>query len=270
MNIQNINDKTKIFIRSTHGASIHFIGAVIWCLITDSKIVLKEKDKALFESTQINKFHNFEKFWHYGEYQNKFQNYTLETINLEESIHWMKKEVEFYPCKFDHYVAFIHAINPDSVMLAFENTRLINITYTEDDFDQMSFNWLIKTGLNNKLALKRNLVNVQNTYNKLKDINPDVLDSSTDLKFLTYINKLSANRGRAKLTNFQFAHHYPHFDIKFSDIMSGELVNQLTDLISFIGIDVSQERKDSVIKLINDYVAAQTLVPWKLDINDYK
>jgi hypothetical protein len=266
------NDKTKFFIRATSGSSMHFIGAVIWSLITNQIIVLTEKNKALIESRKMNQYHNFVKFWDYSTNQQNHMQHTETDIDLEESIQFFKNSIEFYDSPYPAYVVFTHAKNPDPQIMAFTNTKLINITFTDYDYDQQAYNWLIKTGINQKDVLKRHLQRFQNKFNKLKNITIDSipLDSPQHHRLLTYIYKFATVEHKQKFMNAAFSDSYPQFNIKFSDITNGKFADQLDDLINFIGIETSQKRKDETIAMINEYASAQTAVPWTLDINDYE
>ena len=113
------------------------------------------------------------------------------------------------------------------------------------------------------------LTRVQTKHQKLKNIPHNSIDISTDLKLVTYIQKYS------KVNNEHFnkpviSDSYDVYNINFSDIANKNLIGQLDELIEFLDIEVSAERKAAAIQMINEYADAQTVVPWKLNLEDYE
>jgi len=212
--------------------------------------------------------HNWNTQW-----TDDYRYHTSLDAELESSIAWVKEHFEFYPTEREFYVVHTHAVNPDPLMLAFDNTRLINIDFDDSHRTQMAYNWITKSlFLHNQYSLlKRWLTRIQQEMKKLTDLDPDSLNETSDLQLLTYINQTGMIRMR---TNFK-AHtcHESYkdrvFTIQFSDILDKKIAGQLDSLIEFLGITVTQEKKATAIKMINTYADSQTTAPWQLDLDTY-
>lgn len=264
MDTKNLNNKSKIFVRYPPGASGHFISCLILSLVKYIRIY--ETHRCHRNINDINQGHDFRTQW-----TDKFKNYTNTAIDLDASVKWIKNNFRFYPTDDKLYVVHTHVINPSPLMLAFDNTKLVNICITDNDLDQICFNWVTKSVYlypEQWKLINNMLTRVQTKHQKLKNIPHNSIDISTDLKLVTYIQKYS------KVNNEHFnkpviSDSYDVYNINFSDIANKNLIGQLDELIEFLDIEVSAERKAAAIQMINEYADAQTVVPWKLNLEDY-
>jgi len=254
-------DSLKIFVRYPGGAGGHFIAVMILSLIKDFEI--KEKHRGHSNIDDINCGHNFSNQW-----TTDFIKYTAYDINLQESTTWIQNNFEFYDYNQPLYVVHTHVKNPEPLLLAFTNTKLINIKTTEENNDQLAYNWITKSCFlyNQWKNVNQRLIGIQNTYNKLNHISK--VGPSTDLKLLTYIQKIQTRPHYADQNNFML-NNDKTFNITFNDLVSGQLTEQLDDIIKFIGIDVTPERRNNAITLIKEYARTQTKVPWIQELNEY-
>ena len=116
--------------------------------------------------------------------------------------------------------------------------------------------------------VNNSLVNLHCKYQRLKNIVPGTINESSDLKLVTYIRKYGSLNDYY-FTNPILSDLYNVYNINFSDIANKNLIGQLDELIDFLDIKVTAERKKIAIQMINDYADAQIPVPWKLSLEDY-
>jgi hypothetical protein len=265
MNTQNINEKTKIFVRYMNGSGGHFICLMLLSLIQDIKLI--EPHRGHLNLHDIKRNHNFGNQW-----SEEFDKHTSVGSSLEDSISWIKDNFNFYPTQNEIYVVHTHAINPLPLMGAFENTKLINITFSEDDKNQLAFNWIIKSlYLHNQFDLMNHHLNgIKKHFKKLLNIPNNSLNRFTNQKLLTYIFRFSQENLYKEFEKCCFKNSNNMYNIKFSDIVNKTIINQLDDIVKFLGITVTQERWNATIKMIHDYADSQTNVPWKLTLEDYE
>lgn len=261
---ENFNNKLKIFVRYPGGASGHFISLLLLNLVTDIKLV--ESFRGHRNIQHINNGHNFHQQW-----TDEFRKHTEENIDLNKSIKYIKEKFYFCPIPTDFYVVHTHALNPDPLILAFDNTKLINVKNNDDDLDQLAYNWVTKSVLLYDYqfeSLNRRLEKIKKNYNRLLDI--PYVDKKSDVKLLTYIVRYTMD---CRFNTIKFTQplgvRYSIFNLNFKDIASKAIANQLDAIIDFLEIKVCTERKATTIQMINEYADAQTVVPWKLNLEDY-
>ena len=261
---ENFNNKLKIFVRYPLGASGHFISCLILALVRDIK--LQESNRYHKNIDDINQGHNFRAQW-----TDDFKKYTASNIDVGTSVNWIKNNFRFYTVDNELYVVHTHAINPLPLMLAFDNTKLLNICITDNDKDQIYFNWITKSVYlypEQWKMVNNSLVNLHCKYQRLKNIVPGTINESSDLKLVTYIRKYGSLNDYY-FTNPILSDLYNVYNINFSDIANKNLIGQLDELIDFLDIKVTAERKKIAIQMINDYADAQIPVPWELNVEDY-
>jgi hypothetical protein len=191
---------------------------------------------------------------------------------FRDSISWELDYVTQKPPPM--YILSCHAYNPEPMLRGIENSRLLNITFELADLDQISYNFITKNVIedNNHQDLIDMIRFLKNKWPVgLPPLDVDQIDW-TDAKQLTFINKwlnihtsYLFNNVSKKMSGDPRA-----FNIKFSDIASKKIIDQLPDIIKFIGIEVSDERLQNATMLINQYADAQKPVPWSLGFQDYE
>lgn len=261
---ENFNNNLKIFVRYPPGGSGHFISCLILSLVSD--VTLHKLDHYHNNVDDINQGHNFHTQW-----SENFKQHTKENIDLESSVSWIRHNFRFHPIPTGVYVVHTHAINPLPLMLAFDNTKLLNICITDNDKDQIYFNWITKSVYlysEQWDLVNRALVNLQTKHNRLQNIMPGTINKSSDLRLVTYIRKYGS------LNDYNFvkpmiSNLYDVYNINFSDIANKKIIGLLDEIINFLGIKITDKRKADAIQMINAYADAQKVVPWKLNLEDY-
>lgn len=255
-------DKLKIFVRYFPGSSGHFISILLLTLTQDIRV--KEMHRGHLNIDDISRGHNFGTQW-----SPTFTQLTAVDIDLESSVKWIQQNFKFDDIDQLYYIVHTHAINPEPLLLAFDNTKLINISINDEHSDQLAYNWVTKSCFLHSQwdILNQGLQLIHQQYNKLKDV--PVVDQKTNLKILTYIQKFQVENARNNFNQFDSGKLSNTLTIKFDDIMSGQLAEELDRIIDFIGVTVTPERKSRAIELIAKYAKAQRPVPWMQQLNEY-
>jgi hypothetical protein len=255
--------KPKIFIRYPGGGSGHFLALVVLALVRD--VTMTETYRGHKDLKLYNRYHNWQQQWR----DNRFKSYTDSTSI--EATEYIKNTYKFYPTPDPYYVVHTHANNPSSILDAFDQSRLINVTFTSDDIDQLSYNWIYKSYFLHQQwhLMRQGLKKIKSEYKKLLDVDEQSINNETDVKLLTYIEKYSGDCGRKQYQGYVPATNHNIFEIKFSDIASKQILNTVDSIIDFLQVDVAPGRKENVINIINNYADAQITVPWQLTLNDY-
>lgn len=167
------------------------------------------------------------------------------------------------------FILGCHAYNPESMLRAWPSSRVINITFGPNDLDQISYNWVTKNVIQDSRPDDlRQLVKFLHSQwpRHLRPITEADInwEDIRNMSFITrWINTQTASRFNA--VSQRMADRDCVLNISFSDIATGRLTQQLDRIVDFCGIQVSQERLDNAERLIRQYSAAQTPVPWSLD-----
>lgn len=171
----------------------------------------------------------------------------------------------------DMFVLSCHAYNPEAMLQAWPSSRVINITFTEQDMDQISYNWVTKNIIQESRADDlRDLVKFLHTQwpRHLEPISTEAIDWA-DVRNMSFATRWLNNQTskRFNSTSIAMASQSNVLNISFSDIYSGKIITQLDHISEFCGITLSSQRRDNAVRLIQQYSAAQTPVPWNLGTN---
>ena len=169
----------------------------------------------------------------------------------------------------DMFILAGHMYNPDPMLQAWPTSRLINIAFTEQDMDQISYNWVTKNIIQE--SRRDDLVDLVNLLRnqwprQLGSISADDIQWG-DVQNMSFIARWLNNQTskRFNSTSTAMASQSNVLNIDFSDIYSGKIITQLDHIIEFCGITISSARQDNAMRLIQQYSLAQTPVPWSLD-----
>ena len=261
-----INDKLKVFVRYNPGSCGHFIALMVLSLT--KPVMLKAPNHGHDNRDDINHNHNFGN-QHY-QHNPAFKRYTSSDsdITLEKRVRYIQLNFEFYPTEDLMYVVHTHAYDPTPLIDAFDNTRLITITTREQDLPQLSYNWITKRFLQDPSQsdiLEGQLVYIQKARNQLLNIPNGSLNEHTDIRLLTYIKKSNINF----TDDYKNIHSSKNFTIKFEDIMNKNVIAQLDDLISFLGLSPTEERKQATRQMIHSYVDNQIIIPFDVSLDAF-
>lgn len=256
--------KPKIFVRYPPGASGHFIASLIFSF--QKPMRLKNPISAHENTSLLGAWHTFNR---HHEHPDIFR-YTQSHINLEESINYIKTEFKFEDDRnpYQFFVAHTHVINPDPIMHAFENSKLINIKVSDDDADQLAYNFVVKNIIPYSwYRVPIILSKFQKMYpNKLKNLTADDI-SIANVKLLTYLVKFTHKRGYKSRMEFKL--NYNYFEIDWRDIINKNLATKLDDLCNFLDIELTDARRKIASNMITQYADAQITIPWSITLDDF-
>lgn len=258
--------KPKFFVRYMPGSSGHFVSLVLLSLITDVELV--ESHRAHGTIDKANFYHNWESHW----FNSDMATYANDAnYDIDKGIEFIKNNFFFSDENpYDFFVVNIHAVNPDAFLQAYDNTKLINISCTDQDLDQIAYNWVTKSlFLNQEWKIIFNQLKRVQSTGRLKHITNESLLQDSDIKLLTYIHKFSMQDRFSKYSKYVLPSSEQAFDIEFSSIANKKILDQLDELIKFVGVNVTPERKRNTIEMITRYANAQITVPWQLNLHDY-
>jgi len=169
-----------------------------------------------------------------------------------------------------------HSLDPSIITESIENCKVINITFTDNDFDQIVFNSVYKNIAKDrtKFALDKLTTLFQKFYpakytlitDKFGSITFDTVDSN--LQLICAMEKLIVgwySQQFAKLVPFAAA---PEYNLPFHTIANQQIIGLLEEMSEFVGIQLTDDRRANCIELINQYANAQISIPWKIDINE--
>jgi hypothetical protein len=241
------------------GAGGHFLGSILLSLCTSIKL---NEPLSGHENRKIMSSNNMLfSYLRNAPYDNT-------ESNLTEELNIIKK-YRFGGTPYPFFVIPMHIINPTSLLLAFENTKLINIKHDISDLTQLVYNNVIKTPNFFNITFPQCFANFKRLYpDKLKYLNLEDV-GITDTKIMTYITKFVSFRLCERFRDFPLTNVEHLYNIERADIVNGNLVNKLDELAEFIGIEITDERRANAIELIEKYTSSQIDCPWNLEMNDY-
>jgi hypothetical protein len=245
----------KVFVRHPKGGSAGFIITLLRSFSNNTTSLtnayIGHRNRAYIEAMQE---HNFQTQW--GD-----NILYSEDFSLDDKISHIRKKYSFHETKYPYFICHTHVPNPDPLMLAFKNTKLINITFNESDLDQLCYNSVTKVLLPHDAESKKSF---SNFVDKVKQMVPTLLKHddnvstlSADINRLVSIAKTFRQQETDAYLKHQFNIPYPRIDIEFSSIQSKSIVNQLDQLAEFIGVELSNERKLNAVKLVDQYASKQ-------------
>ena len=255
-----------IIVRYFLGTGGRFICSLLHSLIEPVKLV--ESHRAHLNCDH-DKYHNYNRPWRdMSIYGRLTHSGIMDEKSLKTASEYFANEVKFGP-EYNGlpapavYIISCHAFNPEPMILGIANSRLLNITYTDADLDQIAYNWTIKNIIQDshheELYQLMGFVGSEWPADRAPMPEPDW----RDLRQISYMVRW-LNNGTSSRFN-DISKRYPNaLNIAFSDINTGNLTNRLDDIINYCGIQVSDERRENAISLIAEYSAAQIPVPWNL------
>lgn len=251
--------KPKVFIRFMPGAGGHFLGSVLLSLCTPIKLnnpLSGHENRKTMGTLLLLYFQN-------APYDNV-------EINLSEEITRIKRYRFDEHTSRPFFVIPMHIIDPAPALLAFENTKLINIKHDNSDLTQLVYNDVIKSPHFFTRTFPQCFADFKRLYpTKLVDLKLEDI-KITDTKLMTYITKYVGIRFCERFKDFPLTNIEHLYNIERADIVNGNLVSKLDELAKFIGIELLPERRQNAIDLIEKYAEAQILCPWNFYLDDYE
>lgn len=269
------DNKPKVFVRYAIGSSGLFISSLLMSFVKPVKLRGTTKADGHDNAEDFFRYNNFIEQWR--TLKSEFNENThgmMGAAKLAGSIDWIQNNFFFYESPWDIHVVPTHATNPDPLMAAYSNSKLVCIKTQESDIEQIGYNWITKA----VSRFKDNQVALQNFAKSFKEAYPSKLPTldldnlqNEDIKKLTYIFTFAyGKRGITSFNNYDLSVSIPQaYNINFADIASKGIINKLDELAEFVGVTLTNERRWNAIHLINEYADAQVSVPWQFSIHDY-
>ena len=253
--------KPKVFIRYMPGAGGHFLGSILLSFFTPVKLNDPLSGHENRKTLGFN--HTLFSYLRTALYDNT-------EISVSEEITRIKRYIFHEYSLHPFFVIPMHIINPMPALLAFENTKLVNIKHATSDLTQLVYNDVIKSPNFFTKTFPQCFADFKRLYpNKLVDLKlADI--KITDTKLMTYITRFVSIRFCERFKDFPLTNVEHLYTIEYADLNNKNLIQELDNLAEFIGIELLPERKQNAIDLIEKYTAAQIPCPWNLDINDYE
>jgi hypothetical protein len=245
--------KPKVVVRFRPGASGNFLTCILLSLVESTVLKNPLSGHENFQAASL--AHNFE-----DQYLNdEFDIATSVGSDLIESTKYIKQNFFIHEKVTETpFVTIItHTINPEPILLAFENSRLINIHHTAQETDQILYNFVLKT-----LADEFFFV-VPKLLDRFKKMYPGKLTTVThidkdNIHLMMYIQKFLTQSTFNDFIQYSTAH--PNLNIAWKSIIDKSIISRIEELASFVGIDINQERYNNAVELINKYSDAQQTI----------
>jgi len=245
--------KPKVVVRFRPGASGNLLTSVLLSLV--SPIELKNPLSGHGNFQVASESHNFE-----DQYLNdEFDSATSAGADLSSSVKYIKQNffVQEKSTAFPFVPIITHAINPDSILLAFDNSRLINIHHTEQETDQILHNFVLKTLVGEFFFVVPKLLNqfkkmYPNKLQHVKHVDED------NIYLMMYIQKFLIQPTFNDFIQYDTA--YPKLNIEWQSIIDKSIINRIEELASFVGVKLDQARYTNAVDLINKYSDAQQAI----------
>ena len=256
--------KPKIFVRYRPGASGNFVAVLLSILY-----------KGLSERTEWTDMHRDSRDFDRIYSSHNFKNQALDSEFFErtaylgmkpDTIKWMQSQYEFYPTTDPIYIIPTHAMNPNSLLAAWDCTKIINILVQPADYDQIAYNFVTKyvipdplhTGFAGVLAEAQ--IQLPDVFN---NISVETFDWA-NVQLACQIYRTAWEYDNLRFTKMPITG--TSMDIEFNQVFTGGLVNQLNNLIKFTGIQSTPEKINDALVAINNYSSMQVRCPWNLKI----
>jgi hypothetical protein len=287
-----MDPQVKVVVRHSPGAGGHFVAALACNLIepVDSRITAQGSA----HNHNVYSSHNYDALAHGdvitrdAEQTDLFKFYTEEEYHQQDptahqGIQWFKDNLiinsKGYVSAFEQEWHFIrtHSRVLDSLIpaLGIDDTRLINVTFTEADIDQLCYNFVVKTiAVNPNWAQERAddcIPGFQHWYPH-KTLTFEQIESAIknkDIKFLSWVIKTSWKNDWDKYPQYRPPNEFNVFNVEWQEITSYSLVDRLDELADFLGITIDGYSQHNAAEFIREYAAAQTPVPFTISIDDY-
>lgn len=260
---ENINNKLKIFVSYPPGAGGQFMCLLIISLQNAISLIDKSSGHPQIPLINLGKDPGIQ-------FSKDFLTHTATDVDINNSSKWLLENFKFYDIDRNYYTIHCYLKNLKVITETWPEAKIINILVDNSDLDQLYYNFVTKSmpTHNEWYLLKPWILRIREQYNKLHwvDIN-NMYKYHNDIKLCCYIMKFgrpSANPWTQQKISLERCYW-----IKFQDMFNKNLVGYIDELIDFLGIEVTAERKESTIQMINDYANAQKVVPWKLNLEDY-
>jgi hypothetical protein len=269
----------KIIVRHAMGAGGWFICGLIYSMLKPVTHSITEGASGhnlgfIFESHNYDDLINIDPraYLYYSE-----EEYNNGRTDLSEAVNWFRNHLAFENDKSHILRTHARNINPLVLAIGVADTRVINIQHSDSELDQMCFNFAFKTILpEDDWIDNRGQDTIDNLHyhypGKYNHITIDMFKQKRlekDLKFLTWIVKMSWVRYWTRYGLYTPLPQFNVFDITWAEIADRSLIDKLDNIASFLGITLTDERRGQVAGFINEYADKQIVVPFTITPDDY-
>jgi hypothetical protein len=177
----------------------------------------------------------------------------------------MQNQYKFYPTQDPIYVIPTHAMNPTSLLAAWDCTKIINILVRPAHYDQIAYNFVTKyvvpdplhTGFAGVLAEAQTQAS-----GRLDHVDAETFDWN-DVQLACQIYRTAWHQDNDRFNNMSVPG--PSFDIDFDEILTGGIGNRLDALTNFVEIKINADNRSDALTAISKYADMQIKCPWKLN-----
>lgn len=192
---------------------------------------------------------------------NEFGCHILDSVKPNEKnfSYFRTNLLSFTGNQFDHYICLMHLKNPDYILNCIKNSKLIQIISDQDDFQQLSFNFVTKLFSVNK-KVKKEMVDKWSNALGIK------FDDYEDIKKLTWLH-WRYNLSYMIEQNSYVPEYLPVLKINFKNITSNSII---PSLISFL--EIENPNKVFVTRaedFMMRYRVSQRKIPFFLSLNEF-
>jgi hypothetical protein len=273
----------KTFIRYAPGAGGTYVALIAYALSNDITASFKNGNAHDYRRL-YSESNNYDKLAHGNCLERNpdsfklFQYYTEEEYHTEfsdaaDGIEWFKNNLVFDNSP-RHYIC-THARNLNALIPAVNDANIINVTMQDSDIDQICYNFVTKAIVtepqwgheraNDVLpALAHWYPHKAITYNQLIDA-----VAKKDIKFLTWLIKYSWKNYWEKYSLYSPPAEFKILNITWDEVNSTQLINKIDLIADFLNVELTIERKNNVIKLIQTWANNQVVIPFNVSLDDF-
>lgn len=274
----------KLFIRHAMGAGGHFVSALAAGFLTPTEQVLTKEgsahnhqylylshnyDQIAYATVQERDPIKMEEYIKYteDEYNNQYP-------NLSDGVRWFSNNLHYHKDGTVGGWHFIrtHAQNLNSLVMAagVEDSKILNITLTEKNIKQLSFNYVIKTIIPNpNWMTERSWDIIEPLRYHFQDmydyIDHDYLVKKAQEKDLEFLTWVVENAWKSYWTNYRLYSppaEFNAFNISWDEIINRSLSDRIEYVAEYLGVTPTEHQLINATKFITQYSLAQMPIPF--------
>lgn len=182
----------------------------------------------------------------------------------EQAIQWLRKNITFDASPV--HIIRTHAANLDLLAQAVGDCKIINITVTDDDLDQLIYNFVIKTVIPNNHWWHHHGYKLVDSVRRYR---PDLTDiitleyikditQSKDIHQLCAIMKIFRRIGLKKYQEYQPEDKFDCYTIKWNNLKN-LAISDLVEFVSAKNVDINLMKHS-----LDLYLNSQTTIPFNI------
>jgi hypothetical protein len=274
----------KLFIRHAMGAGGHFISALAAGFLQSTEHALTKEgsahnhqylylshnyDQIAYATVQDRDPVKMEEYIKYteDEYNNQYP-------NISEGVRWFRNNLHYHKDGAIggwHFVR-THAQNLNSLVAAagITDSKILNITLTEKNIKQLSFNYVVKTIIPNpNWMTERSCDIIEPLHYNFQDRYAYVDHSylvkkaqEKDLEILTWVIEKAWSRYWTNYRLYTPPAEFNAFNISWDEIIDCSLSDRINHFAEYLGVTPSELQLTNANKFIRQYSLAQMPIPF--------